>query len=137
MSTSPPSSPGNDETVRTMLRLLGGFAAPAALYLVVWEAVARWVLPNVAASGKDVVIDLSSLLIPCAGVLASVFITGVKFGRMLGGGVMGLFFLLLYFSSGVAFSWSPVGLTFAGIALAWALARYCPTMKPDLSATFG
>ncbi|RAR62944.1 hypothetical protein BCL93_103177 [Onishia taeanensis] len=137
MPIPPPSKPGSDETARTMLRLLGGFAAPAAIYLVVWEAVARWVLPNIAASGKGFVIDLSSVLIPCVGVLASIFITGVKAGRMLGGGVMAVFFLILYFSSGVAFSWSPVGLTFAGIALAWGLARFCPTMKPDLSTAFG
>lgn len=137
MPTPQPSQSGADETTRTLLRLLGGFAAPAVVYLLVWEGVARWVLPNVADSGHGFMIHLFSLLIPCAGVLASVGIAGVKAGRMLGGGVMVVVFLGLYLSSGVAFSWLPIGLTLLGIGLAWGLARFCPTMKPDLSSAFG
>ncbi|WP_458527332.1 hypothetical protein [Onishia taeanensis] len=137
MPSPQPSTPGADETTRTMLRLLGGFAAPVIVYLIAWEGVARWVLPNVAGSGQGFIIHLFSLLIPCAGVLASVGIAGVKAGRLLGGGVMAVFFFFLYFSSGVAFSWLPIGLTLLGIGLAWGLARFCPTMTPDLSTAFG
>ncbi|WP_136253359.1 hypothetical protein [Onishia niordana] len=131
-----PSKPGDEETSRTMLRLLGGFAAPAIVYLLVWEGVARWVLPYVAQSSQGVMIHVFSVLIPCLGVLASIVITGVKAGRMLGSGVMAVVFLALYLSSGVMFSWLPIGLTLAGIALACGLARLCPTMKPDLSTAF-
>jgi len=137
MSTPQSPKPGADEPIRTLLRLIGSFAAPVVVYLVVWEVVARLVLPNVAESGRSFAINLFSVLIPCAGVLVSVYLAGIKAGRLLGGGVMSVFFLYLYVSSGVAFSWLPVLLTLGGVALAVVLARYCPTMKPDLSGAFG
>lgn len=137
MNTPQPPKPGADEPIRTMLRLIGSFAAPVVIYLVVWEVVARLILPSVAEAGRSFVINLFSVLIPCAGVLVSVYLAGIKAGRLLGGGVMTVFFLYLYVSSGVVFSWLPVLLTLGGVALAVVLARFCPTMKPDLSGTFG
>ncbi|MGM8932417.1 hypothetical protein [Salinicola halophyticus] len=135
---SPQSSkPGADEPTRTVMRLIGSFAAPVVIYLVAWELVARLILPGVAASGREFVINLFSVLIPFAGVLVSVYLAGIKAGRLMGGGVMAVFFLYLYVSSGVAFSWLPVALTLGGIALAVVVARYCPTMKPDLGGAFG
>lgn len=129
--------PGADEPTRTVLRLIGSFAAPAVLYLVAWELVAQLALPDIAAGGREFVINLFSVLIPFAGVLASVYLAGVRIGRLLGGGVMTVFFLYLFLSSGVAFSWLPILLTLAGIALALVAARFCPIMKPDLSGVFG
>ncbi|WP_129591296.1 hypothetical protein [Salinicola tamaricis] len=137
MQTPQPPKPGADEPVRTVSRLIGAFAAPVLIYLVVWELAARLLLPGVAASGREFVINLCSVLIPCLGVLVSVYLAGVRAGRLLGGGVMSLFFLYLYVSSGVAFSWLPVLLTLGGVALALVLARFCPTLKPDLGDLFG
>ena len=137
MNTPQPHKPGADEPVRTVLRLIGSFAAPVLVYLVAWELVARLILPGVAASGREFVINLFSVLIPFAGVLLSVYLAGIKAGRLMGGGVMAVFFLYLYVSSGVVFSWLPVALTLGGILLAVVVARYCPTMKPDLGGAFG
>lgn len=137
MNTPQSPRPGADEPVRTVLRLIGAFAAPVLIYLVVWELVARLVLPGVAEGGRTFVINLFSVLIPFAGVLVSVYLAGIKAGRLLGGGVMTVFFLYLYVSSGVAFTWLPVLLTLGGVVLAVVAARFCPTMKPDLSAAFG
>ncbi|WP_192035030.1 hypothetical protein [Halomonas sp. YLGW01] len=136
MSTPQPPTPDGNETPRTLLRLLGAFAAPVIVYLLAWEGVARGVLPGVDESARGLMIHLFSVLIPCLGVLASIAIAGVKAGRMLGGGVMAVFFLTMYTASGVAFGWLPVGLTLLGIALAWGLGRLCPTMSPDLSTAF-
>ncbi|NRB58154.1 MAG: hypothetical protein HRU39_19620, partial [Salinicola sp.] len=105
--------------------------------LVAWELVARLILPGVAEGGREFVINLFSVLIPFVGVLASVYLAGTRAGRLLGGGVMTVFFLYLYVSSGVVFSWLPVALTLGGVVLAVAVARYCPTMKPDLGDAFG
>lgn len=137
MNTPQRQKPGADEPTRTVLRLIGSFAAPVVIYLVVWELVARLILPGVGAGGRDFVVNLFSVLIPFAGVLVSVFLVGLKAGRLLGGGVMMVFFLYLYVSSGVAFTWLPVLLTLAGVILAVVVARFCPTMKPDLSGAFG
>ncbi|OLO05145.1 hypothetical protein [Salinicola socius] len=129
--------PGADEPTRTVLRLIGSFAAPVVVYLVGWELVAQLILPGVAAGGREFVINLFSVLIPFVGVLLSVYLAGIKAGRLMGGGVMAIFFLYLYTSSGVVFSWLPVALTLGGIALAVLAARYCPTLKPDLGGAFG
>ncbi|WP_110707980.1 hypothetical protein AAGT95_02700 [Salinicola lusitanus] len=137
MKTPQSNKPGADEPTRTVLRLIGSFAAPVAIYLVAWELVAWLILPAVAAAGRAFTINLFSVLIPFVGVLASVYLAGVRAGRLLGGGVMTVFFLYLYTSSGVVFSWLPVALTLVGILLAVAAARYCPTMKPDLGDAFG
>ncbi|WP_251977607.1 hypothetical protein [Salinicola avicenniae] len=138
MSLNNPQSPkpGADEPVRTVLRLIGAFAAPVVIYLVAWELIARLILPGVD-SGRAFVISLASVLVPFFGVLVSVYLIGVRAGRLLGGGVMVVFFLYLYLSSGVMFTWQPVVETLGGVALAVVAARFCPTLKPDLSGAFG
>lgn len=132
-----PPRPGADEPVRTVLRLIGAFAAPVILYLLAWELVARFILPGMGEGGHGFAINLFSVLIPFAGVLVSVYLAGIKAGRLLGGGVLTVFFLYLYVSSGVALTWLPVLLTLGGVVLGVVVARFCPTMKPDLGAVFG
>lgn len=137
MNTPQRPKPVADDPTRTVLRLIGSFCAPVLVYLVAWELVARIVLPSVGGGSREFVINLFSVLIPFLGVLASVYLAGIKAGRLLGGGVMTVFFLYLYVSSSVVFSWLPVALTLGGVAIAVVVARYCPTMKPDLSGNFG
>lgn len=137
MNLPRPSKPGSDEPVKTMLRLTGALAAPVVVYLVLWELVVGWLLPGVTAAGREFAINAANVAIPCLGVLASVLLVGVKIGRLLGGGVMTLFFLYAYLVSGAAFSWTPILLTLAGVALALVLARFCPVLKPDLDGLLG
>jgi len=137
MKTPHPPKPGADEPTRTVLRLIGSFAAPVVVYLVAWELVARLILPGVTGGGREFVINLFSVLIPFVGVLVSVYLAGIKAGRLMGGGVMTIFFLYLYISSNIVFSWLPVALTLGGVVLAVVVARYCPTLKPDLGGAFG
>ncbi|WP_110670447.1 hypothetical protein [Salinicola halophilus] len=137
MNTPGSPKPGSDEPVRTMMRLIGAFAAPVVIYLLLWELVAGALLPNAAPAGREFAINLANVLIPCAGVLASIFLAGVKIGRYLGGGVMVLFFLYAYLVSGVAFSWLPIALTLLGVGLAWGLARFCPRLSPELDGLIG
>ncbi|WP_110685905.1 hypothetical protein [Salinicola aestuarinus] len=137
MNTPGSPKPGSDEPVRTMMRLIGAFAAPVVIYVLVWELFAGAVLPNVAPAGQWFAINLANALIPCLGVLGSVFLAGVKIGRYLGGGVMMLFFLYSYLVSGTAFGWLPIALTLGGVALAWALARVTPRLSPDLDGLIG
>ncbi|SPJ33001.1 hypothetical protein [Kushneria phyllosphaerae] len=115
-----------------MGRLSGAMVAPVVLYMVLWQ-VGRGLISEYAGSlQQGTMITLLSVMIPGLGVLASVFIAGRRSGVLIGGGVMLLFFAYLYVSTAVVLSWGPPLQTLLGVALAAAVARWCPSLGEEL-----